>query len=100
MCKNNEYSQAEIVASNSNSMGIYSHLAEKYLQKADLSKAENAFIKSGEYRGVQLIKKLEKISVIIEFNSRIPLKSVLKSLHTWETMTRLRDYISALTGKI
>lgn len=64
LCKNNEYSQAEIVANDSKSSAIYTYLAEKYLQQADVLKAQNAFIKSGDYRGVQLTKKLEKITVI------------------------------------
>jgi hypothetical protein len=45
-------------------MAVYNYLAESYLQQADLLKAQTAFVKSGDYRGVQLIKKLEKITVL------------------------------------
>lgn len=71
LCQSDDYSQAEVVASNAKSMAVYSHLAEKYIEKADLNNAQKAFIKSGDYRGVQFIKKLEKITVNPESNFRI-----------------------------
>ena len=63
LCKNNEYSRAETIANDSKSSAVFSYLAENYLGKADLLKARHAFIKSSDYRGVQLMKKLDKISV-------------------------------------